>query len=388
MKIHPTIFLVSLVRAVQGACNVDEHHPLNGGYFVEGINGFVKNETTGSVLNDPNSDETGHNPWTNSTWAVGIDYPDGSVEICTGRFCSEKCKTEGCAKVIEGTTCSHIRFCYEETSGSDLWKLPDEVALANCDFTNAEQVCSESAGSDTDCCNYIVEEDHNLEIYFFASKNGCEEGQRVAMKIGDYDDVGNACYGMGLTSSRINKCTCTAASTLSEPCHSEFRQGCLKNSPDLSGGDECCGTENCVGNHQNINHPTGEKMEQERVALCRDNIPGNCQTGSESDCCTKSCSECGIALNPFAKWAQCSEGSATAGTGNCGRLSAYSSDPFVCDFTSCESNHKWHHTTDAFKDWVTTVDPTGSVPSSSEAKTVFGGIASYLSLVLFFRHVM
>lgn len=64
MKLSAAI--ISLVHvwtysAVEGVCNEDEHHPENGGYFIEGIAGF------GSTV-DPGTKRK----ITNSTWAAGV----------------------------------------------------------------------------------------------------------------------------------------------------------------------------------------------------------------------------------------------------------------------------------------------------------------------------
>jgi len=243
-----------------------------------------------------------------STRAPRSDYPDGSSVICTGRFCSKECAEKGCPVLIESTTCAQVRFCYDADSGSDVWELPSEMVLANCDFSKVTRVCDEAAVSGETCCNYVIEEDADLGPRFFASKAGCDAGQRAAVNVGDYDETGDQCYNMGLTSSRINKCTCTPGATLVEPCHSEFIQGCLRNSPDVAPDDPCCAEENCLGRHQDINDPIGAQAEAARKLLCNDGIPGNCMFDGALDCCTKSCTECGIEMDPCASWAQCSFG--------------------------------------------------------------------------------
>ena len=159
---------------------------------------------------------------------------------------------------------------------------------------------------------------------------------------------------MGSKSSRINTCTCELADTLVEPCHSEFLQGCLKNSPDLAGDDSCCETGTCVGLHQDLDNPVGQAAESSRQLLCNDGIPGNCAVGGVPDCCSKTCTECGLALDPFAKWSTCTAGNATAVSGDCGYV-GYS--PFTCDFSACEADHPWHPDAAAFQTWIQAVDP-------------------------------
>jgi len=285
------------------------------------------------------------------------DYPDGSTVICTGQFCSNECATVGCPTLTEGTTCSNLRFCYTEDSGSDVWKLPNEVALANCDFTEAEPVCSTTEGADEDCCNYVVEEDAVLGPYFFASKDGCAEGQKTAFNIADYDSSGNSCYNSGLGSSRIAKCTCLATNTLVEPCASEFQQGCLYNSPEDTA---CCADESCVANSKNYEHPDGKTAEDDRVKLCLDPTPGRCVVKDVADCCTQTCSGCGIQLHPEAVWETCETGNSTDLTGECGRSYSWATNsytPNICDFAACEETSFWHQETEAVKQWIANFEP-------------------------------
>ena len=290
------------------------------------------------------------------------EYKDGSVKYCTGQFCSETCRNDGCAETIAGHTCSMIRFCYEADSGSDVWLMPDEKALQQCDFSSATQICDTGGGSGEDCCNYKVELDHDLKAYLFASKEGCGEGQRAVVAVDDYNNVGDACFGMGQTSARINKCTCNYEdedmSTLSEPCHSNFVAGCNLHSPDLGDDTSCCDDATCVGKHQDVTHSIGQALEIERKVLCNDDIPGRCLNEGIFDCCASQCSGCGTDVTPFTEWSICVSGNATAGTGNCGyggHGGAYSQ--FECDFTKCTEDHKWHMAGEPYNNWMKLMDP-------------------------------
>lgn len=347
--------------SVNGAvCNEGDHHSENEGYFIEGINGF------GSVV-DPDSDTK--RKITNSTWAPGIEYPDGSLKFCTGMFCSETCRNDGCPALIAGHTCSMIRFCYESNSGSDVWMMPNEMALALCDFSEATMICGPDDGSGDDCCNYKVEVDHEIKVYFFASKEGCSVGQKAAVEINDFDDVGDACYGMGLDSSRIQKCTCNyedrEMSTLSEPCHSKFVAGCNFHAPDLSTDDSCCDTNSCVGKHKDYTHPIGKALEEERKLLCNDQIPGRCKHSLDdtADCCNSQCTTCGTDQDPFLEWAACSSGNATASSGECGfggHGGMFSA--FECDFSKCAEGELWHAGGNLYNDWMAAMDPDNHIP--------------------------
>jgi len=355
------------MMAYGAECNPDDHHIENEGYFIEGINGF------GSIL-DPTSDSK--RKITNSTWAKGIDYPDGSIEFCTGMFCSETCRNDGCPNIIAGHTCSMIRFCYESDSGSDVWMLPNEMALAQCDFSEATLVCGKEDGSGDECCNYKVEVDHEIKIYFFASQEGCENGQKAAVEVNDFDDVGDACFNMGLDSSRIQKCTCNyedrEMSTLSEPCHSKFVAGCNFHAPDLSTDDSCCETGSCIGKHKDYSHPIGKALEDERKLLCNDQIPGRCKhvLDDAADCCNSQCTTCGTDSDPFLEWSVCTSGNATASSAECGfggHGGMFSA--FECDFSKCTEDQVWHTGSDLYNNWMKAMDPLNHIPPPTSKPT-------------------
>jgi len=364
--VFPSLLFAATSKAAIAVCSVDDHHPVNGGYHIEGIASFKKDEE-GKRIDNPNSGVDYFYPWHNASWSPDIEYADGSTVICTGRFCSEECASQGCPTLIESTTCSHIRFCYDKDSGSDVWSLPSEKALANCDFSEATLVCDagEWTAETGECCNYVVEEDAVIGPRFFASKQGCEQGQRAAVNIADYDETGDQCFSMGLTSSRINRCECLLADTLVEPCHSEFMQGCVQNSPALNGDDSCCESQTCVGRHQDVDDPIGRAAEDQRQLLCNDGIPGNCAVGdAAADCCSRTCTECGIELDSFAKWSSCTAGNATDASGTCG-YQGYSA--FTCDFAACDAGGLWHPDGSNFKSWLQAVDPTQGIPADSLA---------------------
>jgi len=259
-----------------------------------------------------------------------------------------------------------IRFCYEEDSGSDVWLLPDEQAMSSCDFSKATQICTESQGADDDCCNYYVELDDELKIYYFASQNGCEAGQKAAVQIDNYDEVGDACYDKGLVTSRISRCACnfedSEFSTLAEPCHSQFVAGCNYHAPDLGEDTSCCETATCVGKHKNYTDPIGKEIEDDRKKTCEDNIPGRCANIATGDdnCCTSICTACGTDASPYNEWSSCTAGNATTGIGLCGSSSGKSpSAQFKCNFNECEEGDLWYMDGDLYRDWIVTVDPEG-----------------------------
>jgi len=69
MKYYVGIIGLLALETAQAVCNVDSHHPRNGGYFVEGVGGHARN-ATGSSIDDPNV--PGYQKAVNSTWSTGM----------------------------------------------------------------------------------------------------------------------------------------------------------------------------------------------------------------------------------------------------------------------------------------------------------------------------
>ena len=60
--------------SVEAACNADDHHPLNGGYFVEGVAGFegsTKQHRTHRLLDAWNHTVDDKSKPINATWVKG-----------------------------------------------------------------------------------------------------------------------------------------------------------------------------------------------------------------------------------------------------------------------------------------------------------------------------
>ena len=122
----------------------------------------------------------------------------------------------------------------------DVRRLCDRCRRAqNCDFTNAVLRGGPNAGSPH--FDYMIESTHAQSIYYFASMNGCSNGQKVAVNVvGSYAGNSAQCRGMGVGSSRIRHCDCDhhlRPTTLIDPCLTGFAEGCLSDMPtDTS----CC----------------------------------------------------------------------------------------------------------------------------------------------------
>ena len=131
-------------------------------------------------------------------------------------------------------TCAAIRFEYAPDSGSTVYELPNQQALDACDFSNAILRGDEAAGSPH--FDVLIDYDHAKKVYFYASRVGCTEGQKVAVNVvEDYESNFAQCEGMGAGTNRIRHCDCNHAirpTTLIDPCHTGFVYGCLRNMPD------------------------------------------------------------------------------------------------------------------------------------------------------------
>ena len=223
---------------------------MQGGFYVEGINGVLRDErdrVSGKMADD-------------GTWAPFMDYPKGDMLPCT--WCEAPCAwcpEAEYADAVPAHTCAALRFEYAPDSRSTVYELPDKAALDACDFSGAILRGDENAGSPH--FDYLIDYNHEKKIYYFASLVGCTDGQKVAVEvIEDYDDNFATCQQMGANShSRIKHCDCTHAikpSTVIDPCHTAFVYGCLRNMPD---DQSCCPDPDVVaaGGITYVRNPSG-----------------------------------------------------------------------------------------------------------------------------------
>jgi len=336
-------------------CNENDHHPTNGGYYIEAANGYKDPREYDPVTNEIMWD---------ATWATGNVYKDGKNVICTGMFCSPICTVApGCPNFMLAATCAQVRFCYEEDSGDDVWLMPNPEAQENCDFSGATQVCDESGGSGETCCNYQIEHDAPMEDamfgpagnLYFASKKNCNEGVQLGVEYYPFEGQGTACQEKGKLSLRIKDCECphqlVEEHTLSEPCFSGFKKGCEDGSPD---DDSCCddAPPYCVNKSFNIDHPWGKKYEKDRKSQCVNWKAGRCLPAwdfDRKDCCKHTCEKCGIKRDPFNVWDPCKMD--MMGNISCGLMKKHGAQD-TCDFTECEPGDRWHPDGDEYKAWV------------------------------------
>merc|ERR1719460_3129561 len=136
-------------------------------------------------------------------------------------------------------TCALMRFSYPADSGSTVFKMKDNSSFQACDFTDAEQI--DEAGtlsSGKKHVDYPFDFDSLNTMHYFASQNGCEEGQKVAIKISnEYATYYDMCFGMGADNrgTRVTNCDCDGSKyrhATSEVCLTGYIDGCRSQAPD------------------------------------------------------------------------------------------------------------------------------------------------------------
>ena len=116
------------------------------------------------------------------------------MKLCEGVFCSEESRTVGSPQYVIAHTCARLRFTYDTDSGSTVYELPSQEALDACDFTHALLRGDEAAGDPE--LDILYDYDHAKKIYYYASKEGCASGQKVAVQIyEDYEGNFAQCEG-------------------------------------------------------------------------------------------------------------------------------------------------------------------------------------------------
>jgi len=360
---------LSIISPASAVCNEDDHHPENGGYFFVGVAGVSDTENLDSAHGQKHP---------NATWAPGIYYPYGQNVLCnsTAGYCAQGCDEEpGCGQFMSTHTCAMLMFCPPEgmTDVETVHEVPSFEAADTCDFSEAKALgVMNGPGTEVDdgCFLYTFEDDHELREYYFVSEEGCEQGQKIAVKIEDFAMTADACKTIGLTTPRIRNCDCRlqkTGSALGEPCRTAFSDTCA--AVVIEEGD-CCETETCISIYEDYDHPEGKAKEDARVAECKDEVPGLCynENGNGTDtnrqgstnCCTHTCSSCGIKDSATAQWKQCTALDAEAKSASCGFLSRYDGEAYQCNYTLCEEGDHWNTEGEAY---LTAFDPEAPSPA-------------------------
>jgi len=136
--------------------------------------------------------------------------------------------------------------------------MKDNASFQACDFSCAVQI--EETGtlpSDFRYVDYPFDFDSLGKMHYFASYNGCLEGQKVAiMPTAEYTSTYDMCFTMGANdrANRIQHCDCDGSKyriKLGEVCHSGYVDGCHSQQPDdLS----CCNPDTYALGYMNYVH--------------------------------------------------------------------------------------------------------------------------------------
>jgi hypothetical protein len=120
--------------------------------------------------------------------------------------------------------------------------MPNNDTFQACDFSTATQLTDGGTlPSGASFIDYVFEENSLNNAFYFASQNGCEDGQKIAVKVvGLYATSYDEGKIAGANSYRIQHCDCdhaVYAHSNNEAAHAGFVDGCKSEMPeDLS----CC----------------------------------------------------------------------------------------------------------------------------------------------------
>jgi hypothetical protein len=321
----------------------------------------------------------------NPSW----DIPDGTWAYAMGE------KGSRGANYAPHYTCAKLTFCnpessteveaggrklLDEFSQQDVWMLASKEAFDACDFTDAELIGTTSATS----CVEVEKDDLSTvgEIFYYASKENCEAGQKVAAMVQDYEEISSQCAAIALhvpASGRLRECDCDFSKkpfSANYPtlCAQAFQEACTAIM--MPGG--CCETGTCMSALEVFDTNAGQEYEIARREGCNDDIPGNCynmdgvasdmsQDGS-TDCCGQTCSKCGSELASGAVFEMCTANTPGNMTATCGRLSRYSQVDYICDFKNCPEDSYWGTKNDALFKYMGVEKPSAVVDVAEPAE--------------------
>jgi len=285
-------------------------------------------------------------------------------------------------------TCSKLSFCnpegapadtadeadgrklVDEFSLQDVWKLASNDAFDACDFTDAVLIGTTNA---TSCVE--VEKDDLVadgELSFYASKENCAAGQKIAVQVADWESTMQQCRAIAEhipASGRVRECDCDFsrtpfAASYGRLCARSYQVGCFN--VEMPG--DCCDTGTCMSKIEVFDTPEGNAYEMARREGCSDDIPGNCynmngvasdmSTDGSTDCCSQTCSSCGSELASGAVFEMCTSNVPGNMTATCGRLSRYSLEDHICDFSKCATDTHWASKGDAVWKYMGLSKPT------------------------------
>ena len=355
------------------------------------------NETYDPVRLDANNINTQDPTWTipDGTWS----YPQGEKALRGNNF-------------LRMFTCGILTFCNPEEpincagnegidpiagaqrdgnqsvvgacSQQEVWKMKNQEAFDTCNFKDAISI-----GTTNSSHCVTIPFDHTSFIdqkNYYASKEHCELGQKVATTVVDWEETADQCAAVAFHlpgGMDIRNCNCDFSKVpfpMDYPplCGHAFQEAC--NSV-LQPGPECCEAGTCKSKLETFDNDMGIEYELARREACDDSVPGNCYNANgvasdrsgdgSTDCCTQTCSTCGSELGEGAIWFPCTSFLGKNMTANCGQLSRYSLQDFVCDFKKCPNTSHWGSENDAIYEYMGLPKP-----SESESLAMDGSRAS------------
>jgi hypothetical protein len=252
-----------------GVCSLANGHPETGGYYIVGVNGYQTdtgspNPKTGGnpvyAHEDPD-DPSSYGDWgqvaDDYTWTKNPDrpYANAMPKGCTPSMFSNCGSYGDTTSVMYVHICSRMRFAYPADSGSTVWKMKDNETFQACDFTDAQQIAeSGTLPSGKKYVDYPFDVGTMDTTYYFASQNGCDAGQKVAIRPqAEYTSIYDQCLSMGAGSNKVQHCDCDSKikpHTNTEVCLTGFIDGCRAQEPD---DRSCCPDNSTLSGRDYVN---------------------------------------------------------------------------------------------------------------------------------------
>jgi hypothetical protein len=339
---------------------------------------------------DGNNINTQNPSWTipEGTWT----YPHGEVGPRGPNYrvlytCSKLtfCNPEG---VPDAEADASGRQLIDQFSEQDIWEIPSKEEFDACDFTNAVLIGTTSATS----CVEIEKDDLTPEgeVFFYASKENCEAGQKIAAAISDYENTVAQCGAIATHipgTDRIRTCDCDfQKKPFSERYHGLCALAYQESCYSVMQPGDCCEEGTCLSKLETFDNQMGKDHELARRETCDDNIPGLCYNmdavatdmsgNGSTDCCSQTCSTCGSETASGAVFEVCTSNTPDNMTATCGRLSRYTLEDFVCDFSKCAEDSHWGSGGDAVWMYMDRQNPNPMESAAASLSTVLGVLSA------------
>jgi hypothetical protein len=274
------------------ACTEANGHPETGGFYVVGFG--YQDVMAHEDPDDPSTYGEMAQPADDTLWTANPEtpYPDARPKECTPSMWTDCSYFSDQYKFLYLHTCSKMRFSYPADSGSTVYKMKDNATFQACDFTDAVLIEEhpDPLPSGAKYTDYPLDYDTFEVQHFFASLDGCEQGQKVAiMPFSEYTSTYDMCSSMGTTSSRIQHCDCDHSirpTTLNEICLTGFVDGCMLMMPH---DHSCCpdpavATSPSMGTYVNGGNCIPLSEEEDMITLAKLIYDTCTDTANQAEC--------------------------------------------------------------------------------------------------------